>query len=146
LDHAVYRRHSDLPLVDYAFRPLCARAHAALIASGTATLEAALIGLPHVICYVGDHPSATLARHLIRTPHIGLPNIIHGKRVVPEVLQEECEPGRLALRLWQLWQGDRRKRCLEDLLGTRAALGAGGALGRIADWSLALAQGAASRP
>jgi len=130
---ALYREATDYPLVEGRYRELCARAHVGLIASGTATLEAGLIGLPHVIAYRADRLTAMLARHLIRTPHIGLPNLVVGRRVCPEVLQDDLSVARLVAHVERLWSGERRADCLAGLAQTRAALGAGGAISRIAD-------------
>lgn len=130
---ALYREATDYPLVEGRYRELCARARLGLIASGTATLEAGLIGLPHVIAYRTDRLTATLARHLIRTEHVGLPNLVAGRRVCPEVLQDDLDLPRLVAHLERLWDGARRAQCEQGLSEVRAALGAGGALGRIVD-------------
>jgi lipid-A-disaccharide synthase len=132
LDRAIYREFSDFPLVEGRFRELCARAHAGLIASGTATLEAGIIGLPHVIAYRMDPITAMLTRHVLLIDHVGLPNIIHGKRVCPEVLQDQLDERRVGAHLMTLWQGPRREQCLSYLRRTRELLGGGGAMGRIA--------------
>ncbi len=68
----------------------------ALVASGTATLEAGLAGTPMVIVYKVHVVTAWLARWLIRVPHIGLVNIVAEKRVVPELVQDEVQPQTLA--------------------------------------------------
>ncbi|ETX08693.1 lipid-A-disaccharide synthase [Candidatus Entotheonella palauensis] len=68
----------------------------ALVASGTATLEAGLIGTPMVVVYKVHVITAFLARRLIRVPDIGLVNIVAEKRVVPELLQNDVEPQTLA--------------------------------------------------
>jgi lipid-A-disaccharide synthase len=130
---ALYREATDYPLVEGRYRELCARSHVGLIASGTATLEAGLIGLPHVIAYRADRLTATLARYLIRTPHVGLPNLVVGRRVCPEVLQDDLTVPRLVAHVERLWSGARRDDCLAGLAQTRTALGAGGAISRIAD-------------
>ncbi len=132
LDRSLYRAHTDRPLVEGRYRELCARAHVGLIASGTATLEAAIIGLPHVIAYRTDAASAALARHLLNVEHIGLPNIVHGARVVPEVLQRELDVPRLVAHVERLWSGPARDECVATLARTRALLGGGGAMDRIA--------------
>ena len=129
----LYRDNTHFPLVEGRYRELCARARVGLIASGTATLEAGIIGLPHVIAYRTDRLTATLASHLIRTPHVGLPNLLCGHRACPEVLQDDLSVPRLVAHLERLWSGERRATCLADLTRTRTLLGAGGALGRIVD-------------
>ncbi|MFV2071275.1 MAG: lipid-A-disaccharide synthase [Thermoanaerobaculales bacterium] len=65
-------------------------------ASGTATLECALLGVPMVVGYRLQSLSYALARILVRVPHVALVNLISGSRVVPELLQADWEPGSLA--------------------------------------------------
>lgn len=74
----------------------------ALAASGTVTLELALTDTPHVVAYKLNSVSAMAARHLIKTPYVNLINIILGKKVVPELLLENCEPGPLSKALLPL--------------------------------------------
>jgi lipid-A-disaccharide synthase len=127
-----YRRWSDFPVVSGCYRALCARAHVGLITSGTATLEAGLLGLPHVIAYRTDPFSAVLARRLVITDHVGLPNIVAGRRIIPEVLQDQLDAPRLVAHLLRLWDGPRRAQCLADLADVRTRLGSTGAMERIA--------------
>ncbi|MFW5750111.1 MAG: lipid-A-disaccharide synthase [Planctomycetota bacterium] len=127
-----YRRATELPVIEDDYRSLCLRAHCGLVASGTATLEAALLGLPHIIAYRGDHLSAVLTRHLIRTEHVGLPNIVHKARVLPELLQDECTPSRLAARLIGMWEGEGHRSRRVAMARTADLLGGGGAMDRIA--------------
>jgi lipid-A-disaccharide synthase len=67
-----------------------------LIASGTATLEAALLGAPMVVCYRVSRLTELMARVLKRSPWISLPNIIAGRGAVPEILQDDVTGARLA--------------------------------------------------
>ncbi|MCX8016276.1 MAG: lipid-A-disaccharide synthase [Rhodocyclaceae bacterium] len=131
LPRDLYRAATDLPLVEGRWRELCARAHVGCLASGTATLEAGLIGLPHVICYRMDPVTAACAKHLIRVPHVGLPNLVCGERVCPELLQHELTVPRLTAHLLRLWSGTRRMQCQRGLAELRQRL-QGGALERIA--------------
>lgn len=128
----LYRRATDLPLVEGRWRELCARAQVGMIASGTATLEAGLIGLPHIVCYRKDALSAAIARQIIRTKHVGLPNLLCGRRVCPELLQDEFTVPRLVAHTLRLWHGPRRVDCQSGLADLRRKLGGGGALERIA--------------
>ncbi len=130
---SLYREATDFPLVEGRYRELCARAHLGLISSGTATLEAGIIGLPHVIAYKTDRLTALLVRHCLRTPHVGLPNLLADKRICPEVMQDELTVPRLLAHTERLWSGPGRERCLAELGHTRALLGAGGAINRIAE-------------
>ena len=72
------------------------RARFGLICSGTATLEAALCGLPHVIMYRAGRINVAIAKRLARVNWIGLPNLIAQKQVVPELIQQDATPQRMA--------------------------------------------------
>jgi lipid-A-disaccharide synthase len=73
-----------------------------LIASGTATLEAALLGAPMVVCYRVSRLTEAVARLLTRSQWISLPNIVAGRGAVPELLQDEVSGARLALEAERL--------------------------------------------
>jgi lipid-A-disaccharide synthase len=77
-------------------------ADAVLVASGTATLEAALLKKPMVISYRLKPFSAFLVRRKLKVPYVGLPNILAGRRLVPELLQEDATPGKLAAAMLDL--------------------------------------------
>jgi lipid-A-disaccharide synthase len=77
-------------------RAALALARAAIVTSGTATLELALAGLPMAVAYRANALSAMLARRLIQVRHVSLPNLILERAVVPELLQWDCTPARLA--------------------------------------------------
>ena len=81
---------------------LMAAADVILIASGTATLEAALLGAPMVVCYRVSRVTELISRLLIRVPWISLPNIIAGRAVVPELLQDDATGERLAAEAGRL--------------------------------------------
>jgi lipid-A-disaccharide synthase len=71
-------------------------AHAAVVASGTATVEAALAGTPTVIVYRVSPLTFALARRLVRVEHVGMANLLAGERVFPELIQDDFTPERLA--------------------------------------------------
>ncbi len=73
-----------------------AAAGAALTKSGTSTLELALAGVPMAVTYRVNPLTAAVARRLIRVRHVAMVNLLAGRRLVPELLQEECRPERLA--------------------------------------------------
>ncbi len=73
-----------------------AAAGAALTKSGTSTLELALAGVPMAVTYRVNPLTAAIARRLIRVRHVAMVNLLAGRRLVPELLQEECRPERLA--------------------------------------------------
>jgi lipid-A-disaccharide synthase len=81
----------------------CARA--ALVTSGTATLETALLSVPQVVCYKGSLISYYIARRLIRVPFISLVNLIYGEKIVEELIQNDLNIDNLCTSL---------KHCLEN--------------------------------
>jgi lipid-A-disaccharide synthase len=83
-------------------RAVLAAADAALTTSGTATLELAVFGLPMVVTYKVSALSAWLARRMIQVPHVAMPNLIAGRPIVPELLQEACTPERVAAEVGAL--------------------------------------------
>ncbi len=114
-------------------------ATAMIVASGTATLEAACAGTPMVIMYRTSPVSYALARSMVRIPHIGLVNVIAGESVVPEVLQSEARPGELArLTAPFLTDGDLVARTSRRLFEVRSALGEPGASDRVARMALSM--------
>ena len=131
LPDGLYAPAAGLPQIVGEYQTACAGAHLGVIASGTATLEAAILGLPHLIAYRGDPLSAMVARRVLLCAHIGLPNIVHGRRICPELMHDQCEPARMASRLLACWEDPRRRTMAEALGGTRALLGGGGAVARI---------------
>lgn len=84
----------------------------ALVASGTASLEAALAGAAPVVAYRTDAVSFAMASALVRTSHVALPNVLLGARVFPELLQGRATPTRIAdaARFWLTETGRRRAR------------------------------------
>jgi lipid-A-disaccharide synthase len=110
-----------------------------LVASGTATLEAAIIGTPMVVVYRLALPSWLLGRLLIRVPFIAMPNLLAGEGIVPELVQFAATPERIAEEALRLLDSpDRRRRVRMDLLAVRDHLGPPGAARRAAQAVLAL--------
>ncbi len=94
----------DLPLTllfGHSHEALAA-ADIALVASGTATLETALLKTPMVIAYRQSPVTWALMRRMLYVPYIGLPNILAGERLVPEYVQDQATPGALAAALLDL--------------------------------------------
>ena len=83
-----------------------AAAGAALTKSGTSTLELALACVPMAVAYRVNFASAAIARRLIRVPHVAMVNLLAGRAVVPELLQQDCTPEKLASVLRTLLTDD----------------------------------------
>jgi lipid-A-disaccharide synthase len=112
-----------------------------MVASGTATVETCLFGVPMVICYRIAPLSYLLARLLVRIDHIGMVNILAGRRIVPEFVQHEATAERIlphALAL--LGDTPERARMLAGLASVRESLGGPGASRRAAEAVLEVAR------
>lgn len=108
-------------------------ADAAIVASGTATLETALLGVPMVIVYRMNPFTHAIARLISDVPHIGMPNLIAGTRVVPELVQGECRPERITREVRLLLTDPQAAEAMRlGLAGVRSRLGTPGAIGRVA--------------
>jgi lipid-A-disaccharide synthase len=116
-----------------------AAADCAIVASGTATIEAALLGTPMVVVYRVSPVSAFLARPLIRTKFFAMPNLIAGRQVVPELIQDAFTPDALEKEAHRLIESpDTRAEMRLGLKEVSAKLGPGGAIERAADVFAAL--------
>ncbi len=115
--------------------------HMALVASGTATLDVAIMGVPMVVAYKIAPISYRLGRMLIRVPFIGLVNLVAGKQAVPELIQQDVTPKRLAeAALPLLESASIRDRMITELRSVRKRLGSGGASKRAARIAIEMMQ------
>jgi len=104
-----------------------------VVASGTATVEAALLGAPMIVVYRLAPLTYLLGRRLVKVPHFAMANLIAGERVVPEVIQRELTPERVAAEVRALLDAPaRRERMREGLAEVRRRLGEPGASARAA--------------
>ncbi len=112
---AVERYAADLPvqLIDGRARDAMAAADAVLAASGTATLEALLLKRPMVITYKTLPLTWFIGRRMLHVEHVGLPNLLAGEALVPELLQSEAVPERLGPALLEFLESRRRVEALE---------------------------------
>ncbi len=109
-------------------------ADCAIVASGTATVEAALLGTPMVVVYRVAPVTASILRHMIRTPFIGMVNLIAGRLVAPELIQDDFTPERVATEVRRLLDSpEAREEAKAGLAEVRTKLGPGGAIERAAD-------------
>jgi lipid-A-disaccharide synthase len=128
-------RHGAGVTVRGRTRATQAFSRACAVASGTATLETALFGTPLVVLYRTGWLNWEVGRRLVRLERIGLPNIVTGEEVAPELLQRELEPGRLAALLAP-WLDDPALHSAQRarLARVRERLGGPGASIRAAEW------------
>ena len=120
--------------VENASYDVLAAADCAIVASGTATVEAALLGTPMVVVYRVAPPTAFLLRRMVHTPFFGMVNLIAGRRVVPELMQEGFTAAAVANEVRRILEdAAAREEMKADLAQVRASLGPGGAIERAAD-------------
>ena len=104
----------------------------ALATSGTVTLEAALCGLPSVICYHSSALSMFIARHMVYVKYIGLPNILAGREILPELIQEKMTPENMAKGILDFLDPEKSETIHQELKEAIAKLGKPGAVDRTA--------------
>jgi len=121
-----------------------AAADAAIVSSGTATVEAALLDAPMVVVYRVSPLTATLAKPLVRTPHFAMVNLIAERRVVPELMQDDFTPEKVAKETLHLLQDPNARAAIRaGLADVRARLGPPGAVERAADAIAAMVEAGA---
>jgi len=119
---------------------------AAAVTSGTASLEAALLGIPQVICYKGSAISFAIARRIVDVKYIGLPNLILDREIVTELIQNDLTPAKLKQNLEALLSDTEvRNRLEENYNLLRKKLGGPGASARTATLLLSDLQSSASK-
>jgi lipid-A-disaccharide synthase len=111
-----------------------AAADAAIVSSGTATVEAALLDAPMTVVYRVSPLTAALAKPLMRTPYFAMVNLIAEKRIVPELVQDDFNPQNVAAEMLRLLQDPNARATLRaGLAEVRNRLGPPGAVDRAAD-------------
>ncbi len=112
---------------------------AAIATSGTVTLEAALCGLPSVICYKANAVSVAFAKRLVKVKYIGLPNILAGKEILPELIQEKLTPEKIAAGVVEFLRPECYRAIREELKGAVKKLGEPGGTKKVAELILKVA-------
>ena len=107
---------------------------------GTVTLEAALCGLGCEILYKSSPLSFWIAKRVVEIPHIGLPNIVAGRLIEPELLQDDCTPEKIASTAMELLEPERYAQLQRDLQEVKKKLGEPGAVKRVAELVLRMAR------
>jgi lipid-A-disaccharide synthase len=106
---------------------LLKHSHAAMVTSGTATLETALFGIPQVVCYKGNWISYQIAKRIITLDYISLVNLIMKREVVKELIQNDLSTKNLKKELSKIVDGAERERMLSDYTLLKEKLGGKGA-------------------
>ncbi len=136
--------YPDVKRVADAAYDLLTASTAALVASGTATLETALLNVPQVVCYRTGRISYEIARRLIAVPFISLVNLIENRAVVTELIQNDLTPERIESELKAILpQGNRRQQQLADYADLQHRMGKPGASERAGTRMVALVREAA---
>ena len=136
IDKALY----DKCLAGSSVRYVCSQtypavryAEAAVVTSGTATLETALIGTPEVVCYRTDALQIWAGRHLLKIKFISLVNLILGRRAVAEIIESSLDVSQAESELRAILRGgEARERMLRDFEQLREIVGGEGASDRFA--------------
>ncbi|MGD9072572.1 MAG: lipid-A-disaccharide synthase, partial [Desulfobacterales bacterium] len=132
-------RDGSISLSEIPVERLFGRCRLVVAASGTVTLQAAIAGTPMVIIYKVSPISYWLGRALIRVDHIGLINLIAGRRLVPELIQDQATAESVSDQAFDLLVDDERLAQLkQDLLTAGRVLGEAGASRRVAQIALGL--------
>ena len=132
-------RTAALPLIEGDTYNLVSAADLVLVASGTATLEVALLERPMIVMYRSSPLTFAIAKRLVGVPWLGMPNLIAGRQIVPELLQSEVTAEKIYAEAEAILSDAARARAIEaDLAAVHAALGERGAADRAADLALGL--------
>ena len=112
---------------------LMQRAFVGMVASGSATLEAAYFGMPFILIYKVAWPTYVAARLVVNVDFLGMPNLLAGKEVVPEFIQHEAKPDAIVKAVWLLTEDSpARDRMISDFDAITSKLGGTGASERAA--------------
>lgn len=118
-DNVAFVQNETYNLLDFA--------HAALVTSGTATLETALFKVPEVVCYKGSWASYQIAKRVITLKYISLVNLIMDKSIVAELIQDDCNSKQIKAELQKLLAPETRAKILSDYNLLETKLGGIGA-------------------
>jgi lipid-A-disaccharide synthase len=145
---AGYSKHgTPIHVVENATYDALGAADLAIVSSGTATVEAALMNAPMIVVYRLAPLTAAIARWLVRTPMFAMVNLIAGKPVVPELVQKDFTPQRVAREAIRLLDSpESRAQIQQGFAEVRARLGPPGAIERAADIIAAMLDQAEVKP
>lgn len=130
LDTSFYNsflKRKNVAFIENQTYSLLKHSHAAMVTSGTATLETALFKVPQVVCYKGSWLSYQIAKRIITLDYISLVNLIMKKEVVKELIQGELTSKNLKIELQKIIEGSYREQVLSDYNSLEKLLGGKGA-------------------
>lgn len=123
---------TDVPILPHDRGEGVAAADVSLSSSGTATLESAILGTPVVVVYRLSRATYLLARRLVRLPYFSLVNIVAGRNLVPELIQDDVNGERIAAEVRRIIEPEEHARLRGELARVRSKLGEPGASRRAA--------------
>lgn len=130
-DHLTYTRGMTYDIMQHA--------DLNLVASGTATLECAMLGRPLFVLYKTSIVTYLIARSLISIPNVGLVNVVAGEKIVPEFIQGNCRGDNIAKEAAMFFGSDEyRKKMLKKLSNVRGMLGSPGASRKAAETAISM--------
>jgi lipid-A-disaccharide synthase len=136
MDQEVYRELIGSREVDVVYGQtyaLLQQSEAAVVTSGTATLETALFEIPQVVCYIGNAISFQIAKRLVNIRFISLVNLILNRELVTELIQNDCNPQRLEQEVRLILKGGSKRESIESgYREIKGLLGLGGASEKVA--------------
>jgi lipid-A-disaccharide synthase len=129
----------DVRVIEEGRYDLMAACHAVMAASGTVTLELAILGVPMVVCYRVSRLTYALGRRLIKVAYAALVNLVADERVVEELLQEDATPEKISMAVGRLLDDEEyRQAMIASLRRVREKLGNPGASRRTAQLALGM--------
>ena len=130
--YQTFLKNENVHFISNKTYDLLSFSHAALVTSGTATLETALFKVPEVVCYKGGWISYQIAKRIITLKYISLVNLIMDREVVKELIQDDLNPKNLKLELTKILDETNRKQIFKDYQELKMRLGGAGASAKTA--------------
>ena len=130
--YQTFLKNENVHFISNKTYDLLSFSHAALVTSGTATLETALFKVPEVVCYKGGWISYQIAKRIITLKYISLVNLIMDREVVKELIQDDLNPKNLKIELTKILDETNRKQIFKDYQELKMRLGGAGASAKTA--------------
>lgn len=125
--YAPFIKQKNIKLIMNKTYDILSLSHAAMVTSGTATLETALFKIPEVVCYKGNYISYQIARRIVNLDYISLVNLIMKREVVKELIQDDFNTKTLKKEFKKILDEENRKRIFKDYFELERKLGGKGA-------------------